>query len=313
MQWKMKAAAQTAIAALPAPVSSATYYWAQRLCGGLRRSDPTSRLLAGIETWKRVKQQGVDPRGKVFFEVGTGTTPMVPLAYWLMGAHRTVTVDLHRHLRQTLLLEELEYVDANRASVAALFGDLLDLRRWDGLRWMVRSRGFSLGAFLDACAIEYRGPADAADTGLPDGSVDVHSSYTVFEHIPAAVLTRILAESTRIVGERGVFVHLVDYSDHFSHSDQAISAINFLRYSDQTWARYADNRYMYMNRLRHDDVLSLIRAAGQVVVDVAPTVDERARALLESGRLTLDARFRDKPVSVLAIRDAWIVSKKAQR
>ena len=52
---------------------------------------------------------------------------------------------------------------------------------------------------------------------------------------------------------------MVDYSDHFSHSDQTISSINFLRYSDDEWQRYAGNRYMYMNRLRHDDVLALFR------------------------------------------------------
>ena len=83
------------------------YFWIQRLVGGLRVSDPTSRLQAGIDTWRRIQEQGVDPAGKVFFEVGTGTTPIVPLAYWLMGAKGTITIDLHPYMKSTLAREEL--------------------------------------------------------------------------------------------------------------------------------------------------------------------------------------------------------------
>jgi hypothetical protein len=60
----------------------------------------------------------------------------------------------------------------------------------------------------------------------------------------------------------GLFVHFIDHSDHFSHSDATISPINFLKHCESDWQGYAGNRYMYMNRLRHDDMIELIRESG---------------------------------------------------
>jgi len=36
--------------------------------------------------------------GKTFFEVGTGHNPIVPIGFFLCGAEKIVTVDLHRRL-----------------------------------------------------------------------------------------------------------------------------------------------------------------------------------------------------------------------
>src|SRR5688572_4431449 len=129
MHWKIKAAIQKAISRLPESLSYATYYRTQRLCGGLKKTDPVDRLVAGVQTWERITEQGVDPVDKVFFEVGTGTTPIVPLAFWLMGARRTITVDVNPYLREELVRESLEYIDVNRRDVTALFGAHLQQKR----------------------------------------------------------------------------------------------------------------------------------------------------------------------------------------
>ena len=104
---------------------------------------------------------------------------------------------------------------------------------------------------------------------------------------------------------------MIDYSDHFSHSDPGISRVNFLQYSDSEWARYAGNRYMYMNRLRHDDVLELYESTGHRILSATAPVDERSRWLLESGRLRVHERFSRKPLEVLSIWGSWIVSQRA--
>jgi len=75
-------------------------------------------------------------------------------------------------------------------------------------------------------------PGDAAETHFPDQCIDYHTSYAVFKHILKIVLKKILEEGNRIIKKHGFFVHNIDYSDHFSHSDKSISAINFLQYSD---------------------------------------------------------------------------------
>jgi len=313
MHWKVKAAIQNTISIFPRSVSYSTYYRMQRLVGGLKRVNPVERFVAGVQTWRRIVKEGRDPADKVFFEVGTGTTPDVPLAFWLLGAKRTITVDVNPYLKGELVRETLEYIDANQNDVTALFGELLQHKRMADLLQFHRRGAFTLRGLLDLCSIEYIEPGDASRTGLPPRSIDFHTSYTVFEHIPPAVLAQILEEGNRIIRDDGLFVHMIDYSDHFSHSDTSISSINFLQYSDEEWAGYAGNRYMYMNRLRHDDVLALFQSAGHRILATTHSVDERSRDLLESGLFRLNAKFVTKSAEILSIRGSWIVSERTGR
>jgi hypothetical protein len=316
MRWKVKAAIQNTIAGLPSALSYPVYYRMQRLVGGLKRMNPVDPLSAGIETWRRILDHGRDPVGGVFFEVGTGNAPIVPLAYWLMGAERTITVDVNPYLKGELVREALDYMKTHEAEISDLFGPLLEKERMDRLMQFGESGAYSLERVLALCEIEYQEPADAARTGLSSGIIDFHTSCNVFEHIPPDVLRDILVEGHRIVSDDGLFVHMVDYSDHFSHSDATISPINFLQYSDEEWERFAGNRYMYMNRLRHDDVLSLFESAGHRIVSTMPLVDERSRRVLEKraehpeDALVLDRRFGAKTHDILSIRGSWIVSEK---
>ena len=310
VHWKVKAAIQNTVSLLPDPVSYAIYYRMQRLFGGLKKTDPVDRLVAGIETWEWIARQGLDPTDKIFFEIGTGTTPLVPLAFWLMGARRTITVDVNPYLKEELVDESLEYIAVNRKEVTALFGAHLQQKRMDDLLQCARTGAFSLRRFLDLCSIQYLGLGDAAKSGLPSGSIDFHTSYTVFEHIPPMVLARILEEGNRIVRDGGLFVHKIDYGDHFSHSDATISQINFLQYSDAEWASYAGNRYMYMNRLRHDDFLALFQSAGHRILATTPALDARSLELLKTGRLRVNERFERKSPETLAIWRSWIVSQR---
>jgi hypothetical protein len=284
----------------------------QRHLGDLRGTQPTPRLAAAISTWKRIVRQNHDPRGGTFLEIGTGRVPVVPLAYWLMGADKTITIDRNPYLQGELVREHLDYVSAHPEEIRELFGALLDERRFSELLELSRAPRFTTREFLDLCRVQYLAPGDAAETGLPSVSVDFHTSFTVLEHIPPAELVRIFREGNRIVRSGGLFVHNIDYSDHFSHSDETITAINFLQYSDHEWERYAGNRYMYMNRLRHDDFLELYNSVGHQILAAEPRTDDRVRELLASGALRVDDRFRNKPQSVLAISSAWIVSRNAQ-
>lgn len=310
MHWKLKARIQNAVSLLPSSASYAVYYWIQRNFGGLKRSSPINRLTAAIETWKRIQGRGYTPAGKVFLEVGTGRVPLVPLAYWLMGAEKTITIDSNPYLRAELVAEALQYAAENEAEILNLFGSLLDKKRFAELLAFRRDSHYSVSALLDLCHVEYVAPGDAADTCLPDRSIDFHTSYAVFEHIPLDVLRKILEEGNRIIKDDGLFIHRIDYSDHFSHTDGSISAINFLQYADDEWERYAGNRYMYMNRLRHDDFIDLFESVGQKIVESQPHIDPRARELLKSGSLSIDQRFSPKSEEVLAITVAWILSQK---
>jgi hypothetical protein len=311
MHWKLKAAIQNTIAALPSSASYALHYWLQRRFGGLRMSDPVDRLVAGIETWKRILERGLDPRERVFLEVGTGQVPIVPLAYWLMGARRTITIDVNPYLKEELVRQTVEHIAGHQKSIADLFGELLQQQRMNDLLRLHATGPVRQRQFLELCSIDYVAGGDAARTGLEPRSIDFHTSYTVLEHIPPEVVTRILVEGSRIIHDDGLFVHLIDYSDHFAHSDRTISLINFLQYSDAEWTRLADNRYMYMNRLRHDDFLALFQSAGHRILATVPSVDERVGRMVADGRLRVDDRFKRTSPEILSIWASWIVSQKA--
>jgi hypothetical protein len=227
-----------------------------------------------------------------------------------MGADKVITIDLNPYLKEELVDESLCYISDNEEAILSLFGPLMDKKRFDKLLAFSRNSQPTLSQFLNLCRLDYIAPGDAADTHLPDQCIDFHTSYTVFEHIPLEVLRRILKEGNRLMRNNGLFIHKIDYSDHFSHSDNSISAINFLRYSDDQWETYAGNRYMYMNRLRHDDFITLFESVGHRIVEAQPDLDRQSQDLLRSGDLPLNEKFRSKPEQVLAIRGAWMITQK---
>lgn len=312
MRWKLKAAIQNTISFLPSSASYEVYYWIQRHLGALRQINPISRLSGAIETWQRITKQGYDPSGKIFFEIGTGRAPLVPLAFWLMGAEKTITVDLNPYLKEELIKESLQFIKTHRGRIEKLFGNFLDEKRFQSLLAFAET-DFTLQEFLGLCHITYIAPGDAANTGLPPQSIDFHTSYTVLEHIHPEVLTQIIKEGRRLISDTGLFVHFIDYSDHFAYSDNKISAINFLQYSDKEWDGYARNRYMYTNRLRHDDFLNLFESEGLHILDVEEHTNVWVQSLLKDGTLNINEKFSAKPKEILAVTNAWIVSKLAHR
>jgi hypothetical protein len=313
MKWKLKAALQNTIDVLPAPISYALYFKIQRTFGGLHRIDPLSRFAAAIETWKRIKAFGGEPIGKTFLEIGTGAVPTIPIGYWLMGANHTMTIDINPYMRDVLIKELIAYVTRHSEIIKDLFGSFLLPERLDALMSLGKASAFQRPAFLNLCNLSYIAPGNAAKTDLPAASVDFHTSYTVFEHIPPDVLTKVLLEGNRVVSTSGLFVHYVDYSDHFSHSDPTLSAIHFLQLTDNDWLKYAGNRFMYANRLRHDDLIDVFRHAGHEILASDPICDQSCLELLNSGAFRLDKRFREKTHEVLATTGSWIVSRACRQ
>ncbi len=269
-----------------------------------------SKLLAGIETWKKIREMGCDPSGKIFLEIGTGRIPLVPLAFWLMGAKKTITIDLNPYLKGELIRECLIFISEHKEKIPYVFGSLLEKKRFDHLLEFSQNPNFSARKFLDLCQTVYFAPGNAASTGLASLSIDFHISYTVFEHITLETLKQILEEGNRLVRSNGMFIHKIDYSDHFAHSDEKISAINFLKYSDDEWKRYAENRYAYTNRLRHDDFISLFQSVGHRVLKAEPCIDRRSQKIVRSGIFQLNERFNKKSEEILSVSDAWIMTRK---
>jgi len=307
--WRQKAAIQRAVASLPARIGGRLYYALQRTAGGLRHVDPEDRFRAALEMAQRLEAHGGSLVGGTVLELGTGWRLNVPLALWLLGAQRVVTVDIHRYLRLALVQRDLAALRAAPERFATLFGRYGATagfrRRFDQLL-AFRSTGAEL---LRLTGIEYLAPADAARLPLADQSVDAHVSFTVLEHIPPDKLIAILHESQRVLRPQGRLVHCIDFSDHSAHSDPSITFVNFLQYDEAAWARLAGNRFAFHNRLRVDEFKALLDASGVTTIVLDSSVpDARSMTALEAG-LPLAARFRDKPPRVNAVQQAWLVGR----
>lgn len=312
MNWKTKARIQNIVAMFPSEFSYEMYYQIQRHFGGYRKVNPFnqySRLIPGYAYCKRILALGGEIKGKTFFEVGTGRNIQMPMAFWLMGAESVFTVDLNPYLKWDLIKEGLVAMAADENRLRQMFEGQADEQRLGSLMELARSSSSRLPDLMALCNFKYLAPGDASDTKLPDNSIDYHTSFTVYEHIPRNVLAAIMKEGNRIIKPGGLFLDHTDYSDHFEQMDKTITRINFLQFSDSVWAKYADNRYMYMNRLRHDDYMQLYKEANREIIVEEKFYNEKVTALIDSKGMPIDARFASKPDDILKVVEGFVISK----
>ena len=76
-------------------------------------------------------------------------------------------------------------------------------------------------------------------------------------------------------------------------------------------ATLAGNRYMYMNRLRHDDFLDLYSECGHDLLATKADVKPELLAVINNDAFTLDGRFAAKEIEILCTTGAWLVSRKS--
>jgi len=301
---------QKCIAHIPETLSNELYFKIQRYFGALKMPfDPLEHFAAGVAMIKNIEKYG-KISGKTFFEVGTGHVPLFPITFWLCGAEKTVTVDLNPFMRNEIISDLLFFVKTNETECRKIFGKLLNEERFNLLLNYDGSKKDQKQNILKLCQIEYIAPGDAAKTTLPEKCIDYHISHRVFEHIPLTEIRDILKEGNRIIAEEGLFVNVIDYKDHFAYTDKNISAINFLRFSDKEWIKYAGNRFSYLNRGRHDDFVELFKSVGHEFLEIIPYIDKNVEEILENNELILDEQFRHKSREILSIIESIFITKR---
>lgn len=310
MNWRLKAAIQRACNILP--VGKQTLYrQLQRHCGGLVKGYDHGFLLS--ETARMagmLLNAGFDLRGAVAMEVGTGWRVDIPIALYLCGVRRTITCDINRYLDKRLTLDTVRYVGANSERISGLF-PFVDEKE---LQWRIDDlRGVNtLEHLFRTTGIEYYAPYDCAKTNFPDRSIDLHYSYTVFEHISAPTLETILIEANRLLSDRGVAFHHIDLGDHFAQVDKSITPANFLQFADSEWNSYSRTPWSYHNRLRVNEYRELFRRALQEILYWNEHIDTPSLEALERG-FPLAPRFRDQPARMLSVALLDVISRPAER
>lgn len=309
MQWTRKARIQRVFSRTPV-VGDRLYFAMQRRIGSLE-PNPFLRIDNHVAMLRLLRQQGVDAVDARCVEVGTGHHPSLPILFHLCGAREVVTVDLNRRLQwqdvSALMRKLVEH--RTRLHETYVAEGLAEAAVLDGRLEAMAAEVDQPQAFFERAGIRYVAPGDAADLAeLADGSVDIHFSSNVLEHIPGPVLHDIFVEARRVLGTDGLAVHVVDPSDHYAQSDSSIPLLNFLQYSQREWDRLADNRFAYHNRLRGPQFLDILEEAGFTVLQHAYRRDQRSLDELAAGFAVHPdfARFDNED---LAITDVEVVAR----
>lgn len=292
LNWKTKAAIQRAFARLPFGSESA-YYQLQRRFGNLRHPEsPLDMFRDAATIFAELESAGRPVKGARVMEVGTGHRLNMPFAFYLAGAKSIYTLDLYPILKRELVMDSVAQITEQPDEIVDLLKPFADAdavgRR---LRSMRDARSFE--ELKSIMRLRYFSPTDATNTGFPDHSVDIHFSYTVFEHVPGPVLVEILREASRLISKEGLICHHIDLSDHYSHSDRSINRINFLRFSADEWRAIDNPRFGYQNRLRAVDYQGIYAEAGQRILRWVAIVGEPEIDALRSG-FPLAPELRDR-------------------
>lgn len=263
MDWRVKGVVQKVLSGVPGGrrLNSAL----QWRFGGLRRFDEnvdTKVVADWLVLAAYLRDLRVPIAGRTFMEIGTGWFPTLPLCFALAGASRCLTFDVNRlldwRLTQRMLVPMAKHLESISHTLQLPLHEIQE-------RWRQLSTARSLDDFLERTGIEYRAPADAANTALEAHSVDVVFSNSVLEHVEPATIRALMRESRRILRPGGVAVHSVNCGDHYAYFDRSVTQIHYLRYSESEW-RFWNNSVQYQNRLRPDDFIDLAASEGLRIV-----------------------------------------------
>jgi hypothetical protein len=231
-----------------------------------------------------------------FMEFGAGWDLYGNIVFWSLGINRQVVFDLHRWAKPDQVNSVIRHLMADPPP-----GAIRTPQR------TVRPRGRWEADLQEFYGIEYRAPADASHTDLPDGCIDAIVTTSVLEHIPEPEILRLLEECRRLMHQSSVMSHAIEYSDHYSHSDPSIGPYNFLKFSDDEWERFNPGLH-FQNRMRHCDYRTLFQDSGFQVVWESHDHDERAAELIAGLRLA--ERFQGRAVQELLPVSGHYVLKK---
>lgn len=291
------------------PFNSQIYIFFQKKFGRLV-SDPHSRLESLASTLEFMNSSGFDSEGKTVFEVGSGHELISPLGWYLNGAKKVISVDINERLDLGIFkgsLEIISKIDADRA--LEKFGRCADNEEFIQRFNVIREKRSNPIDLLNDANIEYRAPENASEINLPDGSVDIHFSNTVLEHISRNDLLEILAEGKRILKPDGIFIHNIDLSDHFAHTDSSISKINFLKYNQATWNLLAGNKFAYCNRMRVEEYREIFAKLGLTIISEKIVLDQESKVSLENG-MKVNSSFKRFSVEELCAVSYLVLLRK---
>ena len=110
--------------------------------------------------------------------------------------------------------------------------------------------------------IHYEAPCKLEDIKVE--KFDICVSTAALEHFSRNDLNLFLNQIKFVLKKNGFVSSIIDYSDHYSHTDKNINPLNFLKFSEKKWKKY-NNDYLFQNRLRHNDYRNLFKSLDFII------------------------------------------------
>jgi hypothetical protein len=308
MRWYIKAFIQNIISILPHSLSIKIYYIIQKKFGRLKTVDylAVTRLIAGLSIWEKIIKLNHNPSDKIFYELGSGKVPILPIALWLMGAKKIISIDKDLYFSKDLFFRFINYLKNNKENLSYILNNkLIDERLEKLLKYPFEKNNDIRNTLKESFNIEFLSIENQNQQKINPKSVDFYISYSVLEHVNKQIINKILIESKNILKKTGLQIHFIDYSDHYAQTDKKISRLNFLKFSDWFWNIFYSNYFMYVNRLRHDDFIEIFNMNKLNVLDEEIFRDSSFAKFKK--KYKINYKFINKKESILNIMGAWII------
>lgn len=279
MDWRFKALAFQILDKFYQYGGSNIHYYSQRyitkrLPRKIAPVDKTaSNFLLHINTFKKYFGS-LD--NTTYFEFGAGWDLYSNIVMYCYGIEKQIVVDI-----QPLIKPELINLVIERLKTDVLPNSIRQPTK------LLSDENY-LEELKQFYGIYYYGNSDARKTNFPDNSLDLIASTNTLEHIPLSSLKSIFKECYRLCHKGSVISMIIDYSDHYFHTDKKITPYNFLKYNEYIW-NYLNPNIHYQNRLRHSDYKHLFQESGFKIV--AETSSTPTNGIEQLKKLKLDKNF----------------------
>jgi len=105
--------------------------------------------------------------------------------------------------------------------------------------------------------INYMSPFDKKK--IKKNFFDLCTSTNTLEHLTRKEILNFISIINFSLKKKGLLSLAIDCSDHYSHTDNKISSLNFFKFSKKEWDSKYNNKYLYQNRLRYDDYIKIFK------------------------------------------------------
>lgn len=164
---------------------------------------------------------------------------------------------LKRYLGQLegLIGQEIDMDEIQKQRIHRLIQVILKADSFDDL---YQSLGFQY-------VIDERGTLDQ----FQDESFNFIYSYNVLQHVDRSIVSKLTQDFYRVLKPGAFSIHGIDLGDQLAYfaGTRNMSKKNYLRYSDETWRRYFENRVLYFNRIQCPEWLNLFHKAGLELIE----------------------------------------------